>query len=476
MSETTEGDSGAREEPVVAPYKAFPTFKEWVAAPFDASIFERFELQLEEARATADSSVFDEVVTQATRSAAVDTGALEGIFETDRGFTYSVAAGAAFADIRAVKGATAARAIEDALNAYEFVLNAATRKDYLTEVWIRDLHATICRSQETYTVVTEHGSAQRDLPKGVYKTEPNNPIHLNTNVIHSYAPVVDTAPEMARLVDELRSPRFEAAHPVLQASYAHYAFVCVHPFADGNGRVSRALASVYLYRRPGVPLVIYADQKAAYLDSLEAADRGDYAKFIDFVKFRLIDSLASARQDIRAAAAPSVAKQLEQLAILQTGRAGLPHAELDALASYLLEALRVAFGEHVTEALVTPPLSTRNQVTQGDPGATPPEGMRKVVQAPTFLDVQIASAAPGSATSRRLYLPMVTRPGVAGPDLSIVRDGEVVLEAFVHDVTPNISESLRHRASRVAATELSAMLSDVAAQSAESLRSTGYGV
>lgn len=30
---------------------------------------------------------------------------------------------------------------------------------------------------------------------------------------------------------------FVKAHPVLQAAWAHFAFVAVHPFADGNGRV-----------------------------------------------------------------------------------------------------------------------------------------------------------------------------------------------------------------------------------------------
>ena len=64
---------------------------------------------------------------------------------------------------------------------------------------------------------------------------------------------------------------------------AHYAFVCIHPFADGNGRVSRALASVFLYRSPGIPLVIFADQKNTYIDALEAADKGKYNLFVQFI-------------------------------------------------------------------------------------------------------------------------------------------------------------------------------------------------
>jgi Fic family protein len=53
---------------------------------------------------------------------------------------------------------------------------------------------------------------------------------------------------MARLVAELGSERFIKAHPIAQASYTHYCLAAIHPFADGNGRVARAVASTYLYR------------------------------------------------------------------------------------------------------------------------------------------------------------------------------------------------------------------------------------
>jgi Fic family protein len=60
--------------------------------------------------------------------------------------------------------------------------------------------------------------------------------------IHAYAPVEVTGPEMHRLINELQTTEFEEADYVLQASYAHYALVSIDPFADGNGRVARALA------------------------------------------------------------------------------------------------------------------------------------------------------------------------------------------------------------------------------------------
>jgi Fic family protein len=69
--------------------------------------------------------------------------------------------------------------------------------------------------------------------------------------------------------------------PVVQAAIAHAQFETIHPFADGNGRVGRALIHVVLRRRglapryvPPVSLVLAADAKA-YVAGLTAfrADR-----------------------------------------------------------------------------------------------------------------------------------------------------------------------------------------------------------
>lgn len=64
--------------------------------------------------------------------------------------------------------------------------------------------------------------------------------------------------------------------PVVQAAIAHAQFETIHPFADGNGRVGRALIHVVLRRRglapryvPPVSLVLAADAKA-YVGGLTA--------------------------------------------------------------------------------------------------------------------------------------------------------------------------------------------------------------
>lgn len=239
--------------------------------------------------------------------------------------------------------------MKDALDAYGFVLDVATKSRPITEVWIRELHEIICRSQLTYTVATAVGPQEHELVKGKYKVYPNSPYSFASSEIHSYASPEDTPAEMHRLVSELRSDDFLSAHPAVQAAYAHYAFVCVHPFPDGNGRVSRALASAFLYRAPGLPLVIFADQKTSYISALESADAGQFGVFVRFLSERVVDTIGMVRQSLAQTTLPSVEAQLARLAAMSTGRGGLPHAELDAVAIRLIDQVQDSVGKVLRE-------------------------------------------------------------------------------------------------------------------------------
>ncbi|MBU0671473.1 MAG: Fic family protein [Candidatus Margulisbacteria bacterium] len=74
-------------------------------------------------------------------------------------------------------------------------------------------------------------------------------------VIDSFGRTVFTPPkdnEVPHLVKDLcawlNSKEAMGFYPVLTAGIAHYEFVRIHPFIDGNGRVGRALATLILYK------------------------------------------------------------------------------------------------------------------------------------------------------------------------------------------------------------------------------------
>jgi Fic family protein len=330
-------------------YEPFPAFAEW-RVDFDSSVVDAYSERLQRARAASTPEARRRALEIATRYAAVDTGAIEGLYETDRGFTRTIATQSEFWQ-RALdlKGEKTKRSIQDALNAYEYVLDAVTGNVPLSEKWIRELHAVITEHQESCPVRILIGDRlsreERPLPHGEYKHLPNNPTNRSTGKIHYYAAPEDTAAEMGRFMAELRSDAFLAAHPVVQAAYAHYAYIRVHPFQDGNGRVARALASVYLYRNPGVPLVVFADQRGTYIDSLEAADGGDPNPFIRFVAARVMDTVRSLTDSVaQGQSAQSEAAELGALLGPEpSGLVALAGERLtQACLGYLRDAIREA--------------------------------------------------------------------------------------------------------------------------------------
>ncbi|HEV3459226.1 MAG TPA: Fic family protein [Thermoanaerobaculia bacterium] len=341
MSEQDSGQPKGQDVAAIdALYRPFPEFASWPRLGSSLrDLWARFATELNDQKRTAAPDQFARAVTVAVRAAAIDTGAIEGLYQVDRGFTMSVAL-QTFAWELAIgeRGEGVRQLFEAQLAGYELAIDAVTGRVPLSEAWLRSLHEQICAPQTTYRVLTKMGPQDQALPKGRYKEHPNH-VRLPDGSYHSYSPVAAVAPEMHRLLEQLRNPAFEEAHPVEQTAYAHYALTSVHAFADGNGRVARALASVYLYKNLSIPLVIYANQRIAYFDALAAADAGDPGPWLDFVANRGLDTMQLVEQSLRAAAITRPDEIAESLAALAS-----PHARLQNLALRLLDQVQDRWG------------------------------------------------------------------------------------------------------------------------------------
>lgn len=273
-------------------YQGFPDFSDWPApGEDDLSLWDRFASRLVEIRSQASPEALRKAVDVAVRAAALDTGAIEGLYSVDRGFTMTVATQAlAWEHAIQEKGENVRDLFEAQLQAYELVIDAVTGHHPISEAWIRALHETLCGPQTTYRVLTDQGWQEHELRRGVYKNQPNH-VRLGDGSIHPYAPVDRVGSEMHRLLEQIRTPAFEQAHPIAQASYIHYGFVVIHPFADGNGRVARALASVFFYKALSIPFLVFANQRTAYFDALHQADIGAHRPLLAFVGDRGIDTM-----------------------------------------------------------------------------------------------------------------------------------------------------------------------------------------
>lgn len=78
-------------------------------------------------------------------------------------------------------------------------------------------------------------------------------------------------------------------HPVKFAAQLHKRFVFVHPFIDGNGRISRLLMNMALIQDGYMLAVIPPILRQEYISLLERAHKDDQP-FIDFIAERVLES------------------------------------------------------------------------------------------------------------------------------------------------------------------------------------------
>ncbi len=110
--------------------------------------------------------------------------------------------------------------------------------------------------------------------------------------VHLGAPHETLAEKMEDLIAFVNSRRVQSEHPVIQALLAHFFLVTIHPFGDGNGRVSRLLESGILFRHGynvhgfyGLSNFFYRNgdrYKTLLQQARRLPDRLDLTEFVEF--------------------------------------------------------------------------------------------------------------------------------------------------------------------------------------------------
>lgn len=103
---------------------------------------------------------------------------------------------------------------------------------------------------------------------------------MGKETIHFEAPNADKVPtEMNAFLDWFNSN--QDIDPVLKAAFAHLWFVTIHPFDDGNGRITRAITDMQLARADQSKQRFYSMsaqiqvERDAYYAILESTQKGD---------------------------------------------------------------------------------------------------------------------------------------------------------------------------------------------------------
>jgi prophage maintenance system killer protein len=71
----------------------------------------------------------------------------------------------------------------------------------------------------------------------------------------------------------------------------HYKIVSIHPFLDGNGRISRLILNLILLKNGFFPIAIPNEKRKEYYDSLVNADKGNLEPLVDYFAILIKDKL-----------------------------------------------------------------------------------------------------------------------------------------------------------------------------------------
>lgn len=128
-------------------------------------------------------------------------------------------------------------------------------------------------------------SGMQRITVGAWRTKASGPMQVVSGAmgrewVHYEAPTYD------RLKKEM--PRFlkwfnasSETDPVIKSSIAHFWFVTIHPFEDGNGRIARAIADMMLARSEKSTQRFYSmsaqiqRERKEYYDVLENCQKGE---------------------------------------------------------------------------------------------------------------------------------------------------------------------------------------------------------
>lgn len=150
---------------------------------------------------------------------------------------------------------------------------------------------------------TAIGDLHRLLTQGILGTDAGFyrrvPVYIRGS-LHVPPNWVKIPDQMQQFVDRFRV-RPSAEHPVRWAALAHIDLAGIHPFIDGNGRVSRLVVN-WLLMRDGWPPALYTTpDRREYLRALEDAQyRGQTDRFVQItahaVRFMMDRYLTMIRQ------------------------------------------------------------------------------------------------------------------------------------------------------------------------------------
>ena len=145
---------------------------------------------------------------------------------------------------------------------------------------------------------------------GRYKIRPNRIVDGRGRTVYTPPPPEKARKMTLELIHWINQTSKSKIHPLMVSAIAHHRLLSIHPFADGNGRISRALGIWVLYTRGFDSRHLFA------VDEYFEADRGRYYEKIQQAR-ELDDDLTYWLEYVAAGIVDTLEKTKERIASLQ---------------------------------------------------------------------------------------------------------------------------------------------------------------
>jgi len=146
---------------------------------------------------------------------------------------------------------------------------------------------------DLHRMITQGSDVTNNVP-GKFRTFPVTVGSQDLGGVHRGAPHEDVPRLMEEYIVFVNSPRLASEYPVVRALLAHFFLVTIHPFGDGNGRVSRLVEAAILFKGGYNVLGFYGlsnyfyRNEARYKTLLQASRERQPFDVAQFIAFGLI--------------------------------------------------------------------------------------------------------------------------------------------------------------------------------------------
>ncbi|SJK98544.1 uncharacterized protein ARMOST_01812 [Armillaria ostoyae] len=233
---------------------------------------------------TKERAVSDAEAERLLRSISVNTNLIEGVFSLPVNVTRKLIIDGSLQLPRPFDLTFVASILKDSREAIGLTLDH--RQEEFSVDLVQEVHKMFTRNACITSSHTKHALVEtHHFPPGRFK-HAYNTVRTRDGKIHVFCPPQDVESELVELFRQLNEylpqVRPDTEDVFWLSAWFHHRFVNIHPFQDGNGRVTRALVSAILGRFGFLPFHVSAEDKEAYLDALTQADDGNLHPLANF--------------------------------------------------------------------------------------------------------------------------------------------------------------------------------------------------